>query len=76
MCAADGQEVKKLIKSSISNYKSKNVRHYAESYIMNMVVELEDLKQIDGLSAKALRNVNAAIEILNDLSRQGYGYVL
>lgn len=76
MWAANEQEVMEVIDSSIDHYKSKQVRHYVESYIMNMVVELENLKRKKEMSTKVLENVNIAIERLKDLSTQGYGYVL
>jgi len=75
MWAVDKQEVKEIIEKSISKYKSKDVRHYVESFIMNMLADLEDQRRGTGHSLKAIENMTHAIEILKKLSSTGYGYI-
>jgi hypothetical protein len=71
--ATDDSHVRTIIVNSIRDLHTKNINGFSgrRKYMMNMVMALRYIKA-EGLSPKALVNVDSAIEIIERLRKQEY----
>jgi hypothetical protein len=74
--ATDDSHVKIIIDTSIKNWNTKNAYGVSSKrkLMINMEMALRYVKA-QGLDPKALQNVNTAIEIVEQLRKQEYGYL-